>query len=177
MVNNRSTNFIVINYINSIDRILNQAHSEIDAVTETDSISYDFINQILPYQKAALRIAEQTLRYTKRQQVLSVARLVNSKYPEIMADLQKIKNLSGKFKNCYECTKKYHKGFRQITEQTFLNFKKINRNQNINSYFLSLMEEYHQSQNKMLESLLKYRICPQLRLIAEYMLCLNKKDT
>lgn len=175
MVNNRNLNFMVMNYTNKISKTLNQTISEIDAATKTNSISHDFIKQIIPYQKFAIQVAEYTLNYTKHRQISSMAKNIYDKYPEIIKDMQEIKNISRKFKNRGDCISKYHKDFNQIAQHTFSELKKISYKQNINTYFLKLISIYFKSGNLLLQNLMKYRILPQLRLITEYMLCLNNQ--
>ena len=175
MFNNRNTNFIIINYTNKINKTLNQTISEINNTVKTNSISYNFINQISPYMKFALKTAEYTLNYSNRAQSSNIARSICKTYPEIIDDMQKIKNVSLKFKSCCECVSKYNTDFNQIAHHTLSQIKKINCKQNISFYFLKLMAAYYDGESKMLKNILQYRICPQLRLITEYMLCLNNQ--
>lgn len=177
MINNRSNNSKVINYINKINKTINQAISQITDLPHTNSISHDFINQIISYQKFALQLVNSTLYHINNKYILTLAHSIYDTYPEIIEDMKKIKSISGNFKSCDGCINNYHKNFNLISQHIFSELKKVSRKQNINSYFLNLITIYYDGESKILQNLLRYQICPQLRLMAEYMLCLNNKKS
>ena len=176
MINNRGKNFLYKSYIFEIQKSLNNMFLELKSLKSTCSISADFINQFLIYQRVAEKIAKITASCTNFRPVFDISSKIAQKRCEVLKDVERIKLFCGNFKNCPAGTKNYKTEFKKICDD-YQNILKDSQNcRNINIFFLKFMIKYNDFSILLNKNALKYRLCPQLRLISEYCIQLGKKE-
>lgn len=176
MANNCRLNYIVQNYVNRVQKILEVYNCDMNGIRVTSSISGDSVNQILLYEKMVVEILKHTLKFTIFDPVMEFGRKAIKEREGIMCDLESIRKFCNRFRNSPVGIKNYNYNFRSIIKNTIDKQKNIGCNRNLNVYFLNLMGESNNGCVNMLENLSRYRICPQLRLISEYVICLNRRE-
>lgn len=176
MTGNRG-NFLYKNYVFGIQKILNDTFLRLRSLKATSSISTDFINQFLIFENGAEKISKNTTLFTNFRPVLKVISETWAERNEILKDVHKIDKFCGKFKNCAVGIKNYKNDFKEICDEHCAKMRSINGCGNINKYFLGFMTEYNDFTVFSARNALRYRICPQLRLIAEYFVLITKRKS
>lgn len=176
MINNRGKNFLYKSYVFSTQKIFCDMFSQLNSVESTCSISRDFIDEFLIFEKAAERISKNFASCTNFRPVFNIASEIARNRSEIICDVQKIKNYCGNFKNCPVAVRNYRTGLKKICENYCTELKSITVPCNLNIFFLKFMNEYNNFSALLIENALKYRICPQLRLISEYTVLTIRKE-
>ncbi len=177
MINNSGKNFLCGSYIYGIQKILNDMFLDLKVLKSTCSISEDFINQFLIFQRVAEKISKTTAICTNFRPVFSSASEISEKRCEIIRDVQKIEKFCGSFKNCPAGITNYKSRFGRICEDYGAIFKKnMGIYRNVNIFFLKFMTEYNNFCVSLNQNVLRYRLCPQLRLIVEYSVLIARKE-
>lgn len=176
MINNRGKIFLYKSYIFSVEKIVNDMFSELSDLKTTCSISRDFVSQLLILEKAAEKISKNTAMCTNFKPIFIIVSEIVKKRQEIFKDIRKIENFCDDFKNCALGIKNY----KNESEKIFSNYNGILRKRvnicDVNIFFLKFMIHYNNFSVLLIQNALKYRICPQLRLILQYHILLIKKE-
>lgn len=179
MNNIRGRNFLYKNYIFGIQKNLNDMFSELRRLNSTCSISADFIKQFLIYQNIAEKVSKNISFCTNFRSVCGIASEISENRDEIIKDIKKIEHFCGNFKNCNTGIRNYKNEFNKICDDYCNVLKHIvnsGNNFNINIFFLKFMIRYNNFSVLLIQNALKYRICPQLRLISEYCTVMSRKE-
>ena len=176
MISSRGKNFLYKSYICGIQKSLNDMFEELNVLTSTCSISADFIKQFLIYQKVAERISKSTSMCTNFRPVFDIASGICEKRNEMLKDIGKIQTFCGNFKNCSVGVQNYKNDFRKICGDYSNILKNVEVSCSMNVFFLNFMIRYNEFSILLNTNALKYRLCPQLRLISEYSVLLSKKE-
>lgn len=176
MINGRGRNFLYKSYICSVQKILSEMFENLSTLKNTCSISSDFINQFIIYQGVAEKISKNTASYTNFRPVFNIASEISAKSHEMLSDIKKIKAFCGNFKSCPAGIKNYKNAFKEICNNYADVLKNIAGCGNMNTFFLNFMMHYNEFSVLLNKNALKYRLCPQLRLISEYSVLISKKE-
>lgn len=176
MINNRGKNFHYRRYFFETQKILNDMFSCLRSLKSTCSISADFINQFIIFEGAIERISKNTTLYTNFRPVFNIASEITERRHEILKDTRKIEKFCGNFKNCPVGIKSFRSEFKKICDDYGEISKNIGSAWNVNIFFLKLMTECNNFSVSLIQNAMKYRICPQLRLISEYCAIISRKE-
>lgn len=176
MINGRGRNFLYKSYICAVQKNINEMFESLIGLKNTCSISADFINQFIIYQGVAEKISKTTALCTNFRPVFNIASEISKKRCEMLGDIKKIKVFCGNFKNCPAGIKNYKIGFKEICSDYAGILKNIGDYGNMNIFFLNFMMNYNEFSVLLSRNALKYRLCPELRLISEYSAMLGKKE-
>ncbi len=176
MINNRGKIFLYKSYIFSVEKIVNEMFSELSDSKTTCSISSDFVSQLLILEKAAEKISKNTAMCTNFKPIFIIVSEIVKKRQEIFKDIRKIENFCDDFKNCTVGIKNYKNESEKICSNYNSILKKRVNICDVNIFFLKFMIHYNNFSILLIQNALKYRICPQLRLILQYHILLIKKE-
>ena len=150
------------NYLEEFYEILNEMIEEMTEVKLTDSISHNFIMQMIPHHMAAIEMSVNILQYTTKDTLRNISLSI------INEQTLSIKNMRDILDNCSKLTNKatqlsiYQSQFRQITQVMFHEMRNASATNNIDADFLNEMIPHHEGAIRMSENALYFSICPEL---------------
>ena len=162
-------------YLSQFYEILSEMIKGMTEVELADSISHNFIVQMIPHHMAAIEMSENILRYTTRIEVQNIAENI------IVSQTKSIENMKAALEKCSElmnsesdlCT--YECNLDKIMQTMFTEMHDAPAVNNVNADFLREMIPHHQGAIKMSENALRFDICPELVPILEAIIISQKE--
>lgn len=149
-------------YLCRFYEILGEMIHGMTAAELTDSISHNFIVQMIPHHRAAIEMSENLLQYTTFAPLERIARRI------IEEQTRSIENMQDALTACAQRTNSegerccYEKRFHRITQTMFSQMRNACADNNINANFMREMIPHHEGAIRMSESALRFPICPAL---------------
>lgn len=166
-MNPRELSHVTICYLSRYEEILEEMIREMTGAELTDSISRNFIVQMIPHHRAAIEMSQNLLRYTTFVPLQNIAlRIIGEQTKSIeqmTAALPKCTERS----NANQEQRLYLRCFQQITETMFSEMGNACGANNINADFMREMIPHHQGAIRMSENTLRFKICPELHPILQ----------
>ncbi len=151
------------NYINDFRKILEDMISEMTNAELTDSISHNFIVQMIPHHCAAIEMSKNVLKYTTNIALERIASNIITDQTQSIENMEKIKNECSLLCNSHHDLCKYNKDFESITNVMFAQMSNSLVTNNININFISERIPHHRGAIQMSNNALKYDICSELK--------------
>lgn len=129
----------------------------------TDSISGNFIKQMIPHHRAAIDMSLNILRYTTDIEIQNIALNIIAEQTKSIDDMMSIEICCRAKTNTPIQLKPYMRTYNDITQKMFGEMKASPHTNNINYNFLCEMIPHHRGAVKMGENAMKYAICQELR--------------
>ena len=142
---------VTMTYLSEFYNILDDMIQNMTAATLTDSISNNFIAQMIPHHEAAIAMSRNLLQYTTCVLLENIA-----------ANMQNILDQCRSVTNTEQELALYQRHFRQITSEMFSKMENSWTSNNINGDFIREMIPHHRGAIQMAKSALQYNICPKL---------------
>lgn len=127
-----------------------------------DSISHNFIVQMIPHHMAAIEMSENILKYTSNAAIEKIASNIISEQTKSIENMQDILCLCEEIENCRESLCNFQNRMDSIMKAMFCKMKYAKGNNNINCNFLREMLPHHMGAVEMSRNTLRFDICPQL---------------
>ncbi len=150
------------NYLDTFYCILDEMIKGMTDVELTDSISYNFMIQMIPHHRGAIEMSQNILKYTTDIQLQNIALGIIESQTKSIENMQAIEckcmelgnsdNELCKFQNEMEC----------IMQVMFAGMNDARSTNSINCNFLWEMIPHHMGAVRMSETTLKYNICDGL---------------
>lgn len=150
------------NYISDFYCILDRMICEMTEAELTDSISGNFIAQMIPHHRAAVEMSENILKYTTLVPLQCIAENI------IKAQTKGIEEMTEMKCKCEElCSSKcdlclYQRNMDAIYKDMFNGMKSACSDNNINCNFMREMIPHHMGAVRMAENALRYKVCSPL---------------
>lgn len=141
----------------------------------SDSISHNFIVQMIPHHEAAIRMSENLLKYTTFIPLQDIALRIISEQKKSIADMQKAACSCGKLINSDQDICLYRRRTDLIMNQMFGKMETACSDNNVNGNFMREMIPHHRGAVEMSENALQYNICPELVPILEAIITSQKR--
>lgn len=151
------------NYINDFKKILEDMISGMTNAELTDSISHNFIVQMIPHHCAAIEMSKNVLKYTTNITLEKIASNIITEQTRSIENMQEIKNKCSLLCNSQQDLYNYNQCFEQITNIMFTKMSNSLITNNININFISEMVPHHKGAIRMSNNALKYDICQDLK--------------
>lgn len=129
----------------------------------TDSISGNFIKQMIPHHRAAIDMSLNILRYTTDIEIQNIALNIIAEQTKSIDDMTAIEVCCRAKTNTPIQLKPYMRTYNEITQKMFSEMKSAPQTNNINFNFICEMLPHHKGAVKMSENAMKYSICQELR--------------
>ncbi len=129
----------------------------------TDSISHNFIVQMIPHHEAAIKMSGNLLKYTDWEPLVEIAKNIIGEQTKSIEDLRKILETCSVAPDCRRAVCTYQQGVKAITGEMFSQMCTTPKSCNINLDFLREMLPHHMGAVRMSNNALRYDICPALR--------------
>lgn len=150
-------------YLDTYSVILDTMICCMTEVKLTDSISGNFIKQMISHHRAAIDMSLNILRYTTDIEIQNIALNIIAEQTKSIDDMTAIEVCCRAKTNTPIQLKPYMRTYNEITQKMFSEMKSAPQTNNINFNFICEMLPHHKGAVKMSENAMKYSICQELR--------------
>ena len=162
-------------YLSAFYCILEEMICNMTNVSLTDSISRNFIAQMIPHHRAAIQMSQNILRYTADKELQEIASGIVAEQTKSIEDMLAIEKSCGCFTNMYSKVQAYQCQMDRIMRTMFARMQNACATNRLNCDFLWEMIPHHEGAVKMSETTLQYGVCPELRPILEAIVASQQK--
>lgn len=149
-------------YLSDFRLILHNMIQGMTSVELTDSISHNFMVQMIPHHRAAIEMSQNLLRYSNNEVLRALASRIITEQTESIADMERILPDCGTVTNTPSDLCLYQTRMNQIMENMFRQMTYATAVESINITFMREMIPHHEGAIKMSENTLRYDICSDL---------------
>ncbi len=150
------------NYLSCFYTILHEMIEGMNSAVLTDSISHNFIVQMIPHHRAAIEMSKNVLQYPICRPLQKIAENIIVMQTASIENMRRVLEGCG----CYTSTKQdlclYGHRFDIITQNMFENMSIACSDNDIGANFMREMIPHHMGAVEMSKNALRYEICPQL---------------
>lgn len=140
-----------------------------------DSVSHNFIVQMIPHHQAAIEMSKNILKYTENETLRSIASNIIEEQTKSIENMMEIEKECGRICNSKQELCRYQHKMEQIMQIMFSEMKCARATNQINCDFLWEMIPHHEGAVKMSMNTLKCNICPELVPILEAIISSQKQ--
>lgn len=162
-------------YIEEYSCILDKMIMGMTSAELGESISCNFINQMIPHHRGAIEMSENILKYTTDITLQSIAENIIVSQKESIKNMDKIKCCCCETKNCSRDVWIYQNRTNQIMNVMFEKMGNAPVTNNINCDFIWEMIPHHMGAVEMSENTLRFDICKGLVPILDEIIKSQKK--
>lgn len=162
-------------YLNTYSEILEEMICGMTTATLTESISHNFIVQMIPHHRAAIRMSENVLQYTENAAIKSIASGIICAQTKSIADMQAILCRCSQESSPRQELIRCQSELEQIMITMFRQMKSARATDCIDCDFMWEMIPHHEGAVKMSETTLQYPICEGLKPILDAIITSQKK--
>lgn len=162
-------------YLTEFYSILDEMIRGMDCAQLNDSISHNFIVQMIPHHRAAIQMCENVLQYTRDAALRNIACGI------ISMQAQGIRNMESVLSQCTCVTNSdqdlalYQRWSGQVTRTMFHRMDTVCSDNNISADFIREMVPHHEGAISMCENALRFCVCPGLAPILESIISTQTK--
>lgn len=149
-------------YLDEFYRILDTMVEGMTGAKRTNSISYNFMVQMIPHHRGAIEMSENILKYTTDIQVQNIALGIIEAQTKSISDMQKIECVCNKLYNSRRDLFAWQNEMNGIMRTMFAGMKAARADNRINCNFMWEMIPHHMGAVRMSQTTLEYRICGEL---------------
>lgn len=128
----------------------------------TQSISHNFIVQMLPRCRAAIQMSTNILRFTENKAVRRIAQDIIDKQTQSIGQMEEADSACRQLTNPQMDLRLYQRRTEQICREMYAKMGSAPENNNLASVFMRQMAPHHQGAIRMAENALKYDVCTEL---------------
>lgn len=162
-------------YLDTFSTILNSMIHKMTNAGLSDSISYNFVVQMIPHHRAAIEMSQNILRYTTNIAVQNIALRIISEQTKSIEDMQKILCRCSSRINSPRELQCYQQRMNQIMRTMFSGMENACTTNDVTNNFMREMIPHHRGAVEMSETTLRCRICPELRPILHAIITSQKR--
>lgn len=149
-------------YLIKYNEILETMISGMCSAVLTDSISNNFIVQMIPHHRAAIEMSENILKYTDNKELIAIAEGIISEQTKSIQNMEAALDSCGAA-NCPRDVNAYQNNVQRITGLMFSEMRNAYSDQCVNCDFLREMIPHHEGAVRMSKNALRYNICSELK--------------
>lgn len=162
-------------YLRRFHEILEEMIRGMTGAELTDSISHNFIVQMIPHHRAAIEMSENLLEYSEFDPLRRIAQNIITEQTESIEKMCSALPCCSRVPNSAQDLCRYGRRLREITGTMFSQMAKACSDGNINGNFMREMIPHHQGAIRMSKNALLYPICPELIPILEAIIVSQEK--
>lgn len=149
-------------YLCRFEEILDEMISGMTNVKQSESISHNFIVQMIPHHEAALQMSHNLLQYTTLVPLQDIASGIITEQTISIENMKNILTRCSALTNSSQDICLYQKCFQQVTQAMFCEMQNASSTNNINVNFMREMIPAHRGRSACLKNALRYPVCPEL---------------
>ncbi len=175
---NRSCNFsnVTNDYLAFYDCILCDMIDGMTHAELSDSISHNFITQMIPHHQGAIEMSRTILKYTTHIPLQNLALQIITGQTKSISDMRAILCQCDAIHNCKEDLRCYQTRTKKILQTLFCQMKHACSTNCVNGNFIREMIPHHCGAVAMSENTLRYCICPELIPILDSIIQTQKQE-
>lgn len=150
-------------YFSHFSEILDDMIQKMTHIEWTDSISHDFMKQMIPHHRAAIEMSRNVLLYTTFIPVQKIASNIIEEQTKSIESMEAILMTCGACKNTEREQALYQKCFHQITQIMFAGMNRACADNNVNANFMREMIPHHRGAIQMSKNVQRFPICQELK--------------
>lgn len=150
-------------YLTNFYAILDNMIKEMETAELTDSISHNFIAQMIPHHRAAIEMSKNILRYTCCVPLRVIAQNIIDMQTRSIQNMLEVNNRCSMLQNPGADLCLYQRRFQQIVHTMFEGMDTACADNNISNTFMREMIPHHMGAIRMSENALRYDICSGLQ--------------
>ncbi len=154
-------------YLNTFCKILNDMICGMTNAPLTDSISHNFIVQMIPHHEAAIRMSQNVLKYTTDTTLCNIATDIITEQTKSIENMLAIKQCCSNVTNTRQDLCRYQSKMDRIMRNMFSKMNNACATNRIDCDFIWEMIPHHEGAVEMSETTLRAGICPELKPILE----------
>lgn len=162
-------------YLSAFHCILEEMIRRMTEAELNDSISRNFIVQMIPHHRAAIEMSENILKYTTDISLQDIACGIVTEQTKSIENMEKILGCCGEKKDCEQDLCLYQRRNGQILQTMFSQMGCARSTNEINCDFMWEMIPHHMGAVEMSKNALQYDICPELRPILDAIITSQEK--
>lgn len=162
-------------YLREFRYILDDMIENMTDAEMRNSISHNFIVQMLPRHEAAIRMSENLLRYTTNIELQNIALNIVREQTESIENMQRILRRCTRDGNSRQSNYRYNRRTDEIMRSMFSRMRSAQSTNSIDCNFIREMIPLHMGAVCMCENALKYEVCGGLRPILRSIISSQKK--
>ncbi|MCH5264447.1 MAG: DUF305 domain-containing protein [Lachnospiraceae bacterium] len=161
---NQQNQFSIVTkeYLDAFHCILDNMIQGMTEAELSDSISHNFIVQMIPHHQAAIEMSENLLKYTTNIPLQEIALQIVKEQTASIENMKEIESCCSDMENGAEEVCQYQERMGQIMETMFTAMRNAPAVNDINCNFIWEMIPHHKGAVEMSELTLRYPICPEL---------------
>ena len=154
-------------YLTRFYSILDEMIQNMECARLNESVSHNFIVQMIPHHRAAIEMCQNVLQYTKNAELQCIASNIISAQTRSIQNMQSILPQCGCVTNSEQDLKLYDRRFREVIHVMFREMGSACSDNNISADFIREMIPHHEGAIGLCENALRYCICPGLAPVLE----------
>ncbi len=151
------------NYLKKYEESLTEMISKMTEARLNDSISHNFIVQMIPHHQTAIEMSKNILRYTNNRSLIEIAKSIISEQTKSIENMRAILCCCSQHTNNCCDVKTYQSQVNQIMKVMFDDMGSAYSDNRIDCDFMREMIPHHMGAIRMSKNALRYNICPELK--------------
>lgn len=149
-------------YLEKYYHILDQMIKSMEGARLKDSISYNFIVQMVPHHMAAIEMSENLLAYCSIPELKEIAEGIITEQTRGIGDMLEIEEECERCQNTHCQLNRFQGRINQIKQLMFFQMRHAYADNNISCNFIREMIPHHMGAVRMSKTALEYELCPGL---------------
>ena len=175
MIDQREFSNVTKKYLSRFYDILDAMIWEMSNADLTDSISHNFIVQMIPHHRAAVNMSCNLLQYTTLVPLQDIAVSIVNEQTKSIEHMTKILSDCSGLKSPRDELQLYMQRYHQISQTIFAKMGESFASNDINADFMREMIPHHKGAIQMSENALQFPVCPELTPILQTIVTSQKK--
>ena len=158
---------VTTTYLRRFSEILDRMILGMTGAELTDSISHNFIVQMIPHHRAAIEMSENLLRFTTCVPLQAIASGIIAEQTESIRDMEEALPRCSAREITPQVLCRYQCAMRRIIQKMFCRMASVHATNSVNADFIRQMIPHHEGAIQMSKNALRYPLCPELRPILD----------